>query len=832
MKMQEKVKKKRNSFTEYLEKKDATVALTKIKRLLVEGIYGTMAYLLGFGVMLFDTSPLGLAVLCAGRRHTLAILIGLIVASLVRGEMVAVYVVMYVAAAIVRFVSGMILDGSDEEALRESVLGRLKREDEKKEIDADEKRSWIEKWKSIDAIRSLSIQWNAVFTERVRLRMATAAICSLIVSLYRVVSNGFLYYDWFAALFCAVMTPAAAFLFSIYLDGRAESRWMYLVSGAALVYSMVWSCESLWIFVFSLPLVLAFVLTLYATLRYGTAIGCTVGFLCGLAMDFLYTPAFLLSALTFSFFQGRKKDVAGIFPAVVCATVWLFYIGDVSNAFVTATSLLFGGAVFTPICFYFKRGALRDAEENERERAEVETATARRRMAGEQYESSSANLRAISEAFSTLSEMFYNLSDRFRRPGTLDLRCICDRAFDAHCADCPNKTVCWGLEYSKTLDTVNRLISRLHTRGSVTREQFPAHLVRRCQAVNDIVEMINHDCARLTGELLRNNRTEIFAMDYEATAKIISDALEEDDGEYRFDPYLEQRVSEYLRDAGIFASAVTVYGQRRRQILVRGADVEHATVTAETMRADLGEMCGIHLGRPCFEVEGGVSTMLLQARRKIGVTCAQNNVSADGGVSGDTVSLFGNKKDYFYALINDGMGSGKEAALTSNLCSVFLEKMLRAGNRAGTSLRMLNNLIRSRGINSTAECSSTVDLLELDLMTAEATFIKSGAAPGFVVRGKTVNRLQSVTAPIGILCNLDTQIKHYTVRPGDLIVMISDGIEQNDPDCKWLVSYLAECENATPDEIVYRICLHAAESENHDDCSAVALRIIDASVEE
>jgi hypothetical protein len=55
--------------------------------------------------------------------------------------------------------------------------------------------------------------------------------------------------------------------------------------------------------------------------------------------------------------------------------------------------------------------------------------------------------------------------------------------------------------------------------------------------------------------------------------------------------------------------------------------------------------------------------------------------------------------------------------------------------------------------------------------------------------------------------------------------MISDGIMQNDPECTWLSSYLCGVGSLTPEEIVYHICLHACESEGHDDCSAIALRI-------
>jgi stage II sporulation protein E len=159
---------------------------------------------------------------------------------------------------------------------------------------------------------------------------------------------------------------------------------------------------------------------------------------------------------------------------------------------------------------------------------------------------------------------------------------------------------------------------------------------------------------------------------------------------------------------------------------------------------------------------------------------------------------------------------------------VFLEKMLRAGNRAGTSLRMLSNLICSREDSSIRECSSSVDLMELDLMTAEASFIKSGAAPSFIIRGRAVHRLQVGSAPIGIIRTVETQATPFLLKSGDTVVMISDGIMQNDPECEWLTDYLVGASEQSPEEIVYKICLHAANSDTRDDCSAVALRILPA----
>ena len=80
---------------------------------------------------------------------------------------------------------------------------------------------------------------------------------------------------------------------------------------------------------------------------------------------------------------------------------------------------------------------------------------------------------------------------------------------------------------------------------------------------------------------------------------------------------------------------------------------------------------------------------------------------------------------------------------------------------------------------------------------------------------------------IGILNTLDVQKTDFLLRAGDTVVMVSDGILQGDDECEWLTSYLTGVSTQTPEEIVYHICRRCAESDTHDDCSVVALRILD-----
>lgn len=826
--MQEKAKGKREGLTAKLQARDVSVSKRRLIWLGKELLWGGIAYLFGLSTMLFETKPLGVALICAGGGHLIGILLGLILSELVLMQNPVLMICTYSAATLIRALAWLLLDSPQT---RVSLPLRLRRtltpsspamQEEREEEVSGLGRFWQQACRTARGLRQ---NLRGIFTESVCLRMVTAAVSMLVVSLYRIIAGGFRYYDLFAALFAIAVAPAAVLVFSVRIDERQENRILRAVSAGALMYALVWSADFAVIGSIPVSAVLALLLTLLVTEQHGFGWGAAAGVLCGVAYHPLHAPAFLLSALVYGGLKWKKREQAGVPIACLTAWIWSFYIQRAVAFSVALPAYLLAGTVFTVAIRLCRKCEAAESAPAEEVAPDPETVL---RCERSRREDSNDRFRNISEAFSALSEMFYNLSDRLRRPGALDLRRICDSSFDSFCTDCPNKTVCWGLEYSDTVGVMSRLISCLHTKGRVTQAQIPEHLRQRCHTMNRILEQINTECARFTGDLLRNNRTEIFAMDYEAAANIINDALEEDAGEYRFDAELEMRLLDYLSDAGITAQSVSVYGMRRRQLLARGVNIDRSTVTMETLRCDLGEMCGLELSTPAFEVENNVTTMTLQAKRKLSVIGAQNNLSADGGVSGDTVNLFSNRKDYFYALISDGMGAGREAAFTSNLCSTFLEKMLRAGNRAGTSLRMLNNLILSRCADSTGECSSTIDLIELDLITGGASFIKGGAAPSFVLRGGTVHRLQAGTAPIGIIRKLDTQACSFDLRAGDTVVMISDGIMQNDTECTWLTEYLNKCGEADPEELVYQICLHASEAPSHDDCSAVALRILPA----
>jgi hypothetical protein len=206
-----------------------------------------------------------------------------------------------------------------------------------------------------------------------------------------------------------------------------------------------------------------------------------------------------------------------------------------------------------------------------------------------------------------------------------------------------------------------------------------------------------------------------------------------------------------------------------------------------------------------------------------GTLCTPGDGISGDRISGDAVTSF-EADGRFYMVISDGMGSGKEAALTSGVCVTLLEKLIKSGAELETALKMLNRIIRASG----RETSTTVDIAEIDLVTGEARFIKSGAAPSFVLRDGGIFRLQSKTVPIGIIRALDAEMIKFDIAAGDTIVMVSDGAARSYEEVPWLLDMMSVDDTVlygNEKEAAARIVKEAARRGSMDDITCAVLRI-------
>ena len=307
------------------------------------------------------------------------------------------------------------------------------------------------------------------------------------------------------------------------------------------------------------------------------------------------------------------------------------------------------------------------------------------------------------------------------------------------------------------------------------------------------------------------------------------------------------RIFEYLTAEGIGVQGVVVCGRRQCRVIVRGVRFGDTADKTDAIRAAIEEICGSRLSEPTFEVGEDHTVMLLASEPDLDATYSGSTVAAgtkEGDelpppltdttppdtyrapdTCGDHIALFKTDNAYFYALISDGMGSGENASMTSDVCAMFLEKMLTAGNRVEISLRMLNSFIRSKNTGTGDECTATVDLMEMDLIGGQAVFAKNGAAPTYVVREGTVYKLRAGTMPLGIIKETSHQLLRFRMHPGDVVVMVSDGITAGNDECPWLVDLLSSPMPENMDSLRHDIIKRALSAGSEDDLSAIAIRV-------
>lgn len=752
-----------------------------------EGVIGSAlglcAYLLGICKLPFDTYPLGLALLCAAPKKIIWILFGLCASAMTLPEGVFVYIFTYATAVSIRILAGLLIDPPDEGAPPDgSVKSRRPR----------------------------------VFTESIYLRMATGCAAAFMIGLYFLVVRGFVFYDLFAAIFAMLFTPAAVFVYSGCFGKEGEDSRFRKLALTAFAVSITYALREMSFIGISAGIFFGFFVTVYCCRRKGLTHGLLLGLLCGLAYAPQHAPLFALSGLVASLMWSVSAAWA-MTAACAVAVMWGFYVEGSSAISHVLPAVMLAAASYTGAQKLSFFPAAKDLLFSGKYCSDMNDAD----MAVMRYNEGEKRLSELSDTFESLSEIFYNISDRLNRPSLPEIRRMCDGVYDKYCPVCPNRELCWELEYSASADVLGSIGDMLLRRGIADTADLPEYMRVRCAALPGIIGEINMKCAELCRLAGLSDKTEVFAIDYAAVSALLADASKAGREDMLPDRELSAKLGEVLSGYGFGDGGVSVYGKRRKRMIARGFDVSASGKSIRQLKKSVEECCGFPVGDPVIELGEGSMTMKIDRARMLNARCVLRVDNTGEEECGDTVTSFESNDDRQMVIISDGMGRGREAAFTSGVCSVFLQKLLGMGNRAETAIKMLGNFVRVKP----GECSSTVDLMELDLLTGRAEFYKCGAAASFVRRDGNLFKLAASTVPLGILTEGDIGKLSFDARAGDVIIMLSDGVALGNDDSVWLLDLLTTGFDSNLDVMAEKLIAEARRRGSDDDISVALIKL-------
>ncbi len=559
-------------------------------------------------------------------------------------------------------------------------------------------------------------------------------------------------------------------LFSFFFDEQYRASPVFEAGFGAIAYILTLSLIPFSVFGFSIGLASAFLITfLIGRLGVPTR-SASVGLLCGLACGGIYAPVLSLAGLVIGVFSEKYAVFGGVSAALVTVLTALYFGGtqevlsflpELTVVTVVVTMLLAMGLwqkqsmpFFTPakghkdttaLCVWNKR------LETERE----------------------MKMQGLSGALDSLSRLMQGFSERCRRPDPEKLKESCMTVWENCCEKCAG--ACRPPESDAVFSA---LASRLLSQGKIDRDTLYDITRVRCSYAETIAGELSALSANLREKAIREDRTGIFALDFHVMSQMLAENAVSEDRRMPIDKKLSEAVRQSFCQAGLRVEQVVVCTGRKKTVIATGDAVAVTELRPDDIRMLCEDACGLRFDAPVFSLENGKSAVLLESLPIFTVHATFRQMPKGGErVCGDNISETISREGYYYCCLCDGMGSGEEAALTSGLAGLFLEKMLGGGNKKTTTLQMLNHLLCSRS----SECFATADICEIDLMTGVASFMKSGAAPSFVMRNSRLYKISSVTFPIGILPQISAETTDFELRDGDTVILCSDGII-SDPD--------------------------------------------------
>ncbi len=751
------------------------------KKLTLLGGSFLLSFILARGRMAFDTYPLALALAASATSLTPTLALGALFGSLtLEGGMA--YVIAYLLLLALRFILAY----------------------------------WYVKPTDAGIISRLQAALGAAFSESLYVRMALSLPPAFLSGVYTLAARGFYFHDVAGLLFLTVFTPAAVFVFSGAFDKTKNETYFKRTALCAILFSAVFSLHDVSFFGISLQVAAAFFIIMYAAHTMGPVVSALSGALAGLAISPVHAPLFAISGISAGALAQNAFPIMATAALSLTAGLGFFLIGP-SVLITTLPSALLGCVLFS---LAKAAGILTPPTSlvKNRTKAKAEPITERKHRALRD------DMSELCEAFSALSDIFMNISNHVRVPSVAEFKDICDSTCDKYCAYCSYRSVCWEREYGSSADMITKLSDELHRLGRASERYLPEQIKARCAALGDILEEINVRAARAIEASLSRDRAEVVGCDFASFSAIISEALASNEEDFMLDEgECKRLLEEFSREGDAFPlENLLVWGRRQKHVRLLGVGSAALRVGRSELKRKLERICSYSINSPELEICDSGINISFDVEPSYMLETSHTVISALSDACGDNVASFSAPRAFSYLMISDGMGTGKLAALSSGLCSVFMERMLGSGMRAESAMKMLSALLRAKGI----ECSSSLDIAEFDLISGRVSFLKSGAAPSFVLRGGNLFRIEAKTAPIGIMRTLDAEQIKFELAEGDVIIMLSDGVCEDFESCAWLPTLLVDEWESDLSAMSDKIAREAAvRCRTKDDISVAIARV-------
>lgn len=439
-------------------------------------------------------------------------------------------------------------------------------------------------------------------------------------------------------------------------------------------------------------------------------------------------------------------------------------------------------------------------------------------------------LNSAADSFITLARTFLDISDEPDKIDMEDISIMFDGVADRVCRKCSRMSECWVTDFDSTYQAMLKMLNSMEEKGEMTESCAEDFFGRRCLRIRSFVREINrlYEIYKINcvwkSKLCENRR--LAGQQLGSMAQILDNIAEEICDE-KLDVGTEEEIIARLeeKDIIVVSADVTVNMVGRYSAFLEVIAPADAEVCQRSVEKVLRSVLGMQMvmvgatGTP-----GGVLMRFTQPEGYIiesAAACVGKSARC-----GDNCALRYLSNGKFAAALSDGMGTGARASRDSGATVKLLGDFLEAGFDKSLAVRLINSIMVMKSVG---EAFSTIDMCVIDLFSGETEFVKNGAEPSYIRRGREVETIRAASLPVGVMQEVEIETFAHNVTDGDIIVMLSDGIQTKKGREDWIKTIIAEAEdNMPPQELADRIIEMAKTlggGEPQDDMTAIVLKV-------
>ncbi|MFC4075523.1 stage II sporulation protein E [Salinithrix halophila] len=551
---------------------------------------------------------------------------------------------------------------------------------------------------------------------------------------------------------------------------------LVILAGSVVTGTLGWTVAGM-----SVVNVVSRYLIMLLALAGGGMLGASVGVVTGMILSLSDSGAYAqISLLAFAgllaglFREGKRWGVAIGF--MLGTSILALYGAGTAEVWTSLRESVFGMLLFllTPKTLLETMGRFIPGT--------MENETAQQEYVRRLRDVTAAKVDQFNELFSELARSFREDANRTARRDENHMNRFIDEVAERSCKSCHLYRQCWEKNFVSTYNGMTDLMAFVEMNGADKPLKVPRSWSDQCikgEKVLDLVreEYVSYEQTMVWQERLKETRR-LVSDQLDGAANVMSELAEEIRNETQVMAAQEEQIHQSLEDLGLSIQRVEVINLEEGKVEIEvtmphkdGLD-ECRKLVAPLLTEIVGEPIAVQRKVVQGRASGAVVTLGSAQRFEIWTGTAG---AAKGGqwLSGDSYCYMNVGTGKYAVALSDGMGNGTRAQEESSAALSLLKRLLQAGMDEEKAVETINSILSLR---STDEMFATIDLAMVDLNSAQSRFLKIGSTPGFVKRGKEVMTVSAGNPPLGILREIEVESVDMQLMPGDLLIMVTDGI--------------------------------------------------------